>query len=327
MTDPRPDLTVAVLRDRATGMPHRHQAKRAELIAWLQEHRPEALTGQRLNLLACPTCGSIMSDSNSATAEWTLAEHLKREHPESPTPAPAPTLLPAPFADSAGALDVDGLRTLTARLRADLVESLRISVRDLRAARGTVVTEEDTYDVVRRLTDAGEVLRRLAEVFLSAASEADALTAEEVVIAHGEDEGIPRASLFVPDGAGQRIAVRADWGKGSDTWDVGSLVGWIAEDEAMEQVAGKYDDLSTEQEDVAVKDYAEVARTAMERLLALGRFNPSVTAIEAVRLRAAERQDDSTAALLRQIRTKGERIYRGVKITREPLPKSQQAGH
>ena len=36
-------LTLAELRRRATGMPHRRAAGRDEVVAWLTEHRPQAL--------------------------------------------------------------------------------------------------------------------------------------------------------------------------------------------------------------------------------------------------------------------------------------------
>lgn len=238
--------------------------------------------------------------------------------PVTPAP-PAPTYLPALFADAAGGLDLDSLRTLADGLRPALIDALRSSVRDLRAARGSVVVEEDTYDVVRRLVDAGEVLRRLRDAFDGAAREADALVEEEAVTVHGEDEGVPRASLFVPDGAGQRIAVRADWGTGRDEWDLASLVGWLVEDEVADYMAT--DEITeTDLDD----DLRQVARNAVDRLLSLGRFTPSVTALKALRTRLAERGRDSEAAVIAQVRQVGARVYKGVRITREATPASQR---
>lgn len=240
--------------------------------------------------------------------------------PTASTPAPpAPSYLPALFADAAGALDLDSLRTLADGLRPALIDALRSSVTDLRAARGTVVVEEDTYDTVRRLTDAGEVLRRLRDAFEGAAREADALIEEEAVTVYGQVEGVPRASLFVPDGAGQRIAVRADWGKANDEWDTASLVGWLVEDEVSDYMAtGEITE--TDLED----DLRQVARNAVDRLLSLGRFSPSVTAIKALKTRLAERGRDSDAAIVAQVRQVGARIYKGVKITREDTPTGRQ---
>jgi hypothetical protein len=218
---------------------------------------------------------------------------------------PATTNLPAPFADSAGVLDVDGLRALAGSLRADLIDALRASVTQIRETRGNVVVPEDTHDLVRRLVDAGEVLRRVADCLLSTAAEADALVEEEAVTLYGEDVGVPRNSLFVPDGEGQRIAVRADWKSGASTWDVPSLVGWVIEEEVAEQAAAKR---------------AEVVL----RLLTLGRYTPSVTAINALRTRLSEKGRDADAAVIGQLRSISDRTYLGVKITREATPKSQR---
>lgn len=266
-------------------------------------------------------------------------------------PQPAPANLPAPYADSAGSLDLDGLRHLAEILRTELPVALRSSVTALRQARGTVVTEEDTYDVVRRLTDAGEVLRRVAEAFTAAAREADALIEEEAVTVHGEDDGIPRASLYVPDGAGQRIAVRAEYGTGKDSWDLATLVGWVVEQEVAEQAAAKRAERRERQEarqaaadpngeGIEPEPLDPVARAAelawyesdaqtvghevALRLLQLGTYAPKVREVDNLRRRHAERGDDASAAVLRQVRQKGERVYRGVKITREDTPASQR---
>lgn len=272
--------------------------------------------------------------------------------PDADSPVqPAPANLPAPYADAAGALDLDGLRHLTEILRTELPVALRSSVVALRRARGTVVTEEDTYDVVRRLTDAGEVLRRVAEAFSAAAREADALIEEEAITVHGEDDGIPRASLFVPDGAGQRIAVRAEYGSGKDSWDLATLVGWVVEQEVAEQAASiraerrerqearqaaadpnaegvqpePLDPIAAAAEVVWFESDAQtVGHEVALRLLQLGTYTPKVREVDNLRRRHAEQGDDAGAAVLRQVRQKGERVYRGVKITREDTPASQR---
>jgi hypothetical protein len=244
---------------------------------------------------------------------------------------PATTNLPAPFADSAGVLDVDGLRALAGSLRADLIDALRASVTQIRETRGNVVVPEDTHDLVRRLVDAGEVLRRVADCLLSTAAEADALVEEEAVTLYGEDVGVPRNSLFVPDGEGQRIAVRADWKSGASTWDVPSLVGWVIEEEVAEQAAAKRAEVENldrpaEAADLAwyESDAQTVAHEVVLRLLTLGRYTPSVTAINALRTRLSEKGRDADAAVIGQLRSISDRTYLGVKITREAIPKSQR---
>jgi hypothetical protein len=222
---------------------------------------------------------------------------------------------------SLSAVDLDQLRAAAPALRTQLIDALRADVTERREGRGSVVVPEDTYPLVRRLTAVEEVLRQFAQAFTDAAGEAAALIAEEATIALGEQDGVPNGSLFVPDGAGQRIKVSPDWDSNAkgDVWDVGSLIGWLAEDQTEDAGVNIEEDGGWTPQIVA-----GVASDAMNRLLALGRFTPSVKAVESLRLRAAEREDDATAALLRQLRTRGERIYRGVKITREPMPKSQR---
>lgn len=253
-----------------------------------------------------------------------------------------PVTLPA-LAD----LDLDQLRTAAPALRAALIDGLRADVTDRRAARGVVAAPEDTFDVVRRLTDAGEVLRSFASAFTEAAKEADALTAEEATIALGEQDGVPNGSLFVPDGVGQRIAVRADWGPGDSVWDVGSLIGWLIEDEVADVKASRRREARERAEarqaaadphgegiepppldPVALatelawyeSDAREVAHGVALRLLNLGSYTPSASAIKNLRTKLAELGRDAEASIIAGVRSVGPRRYRGVKITREATP-------
>jgi hypothetical protein len=238
---------------------------------------------------------------------------------EQPAPEREPVNLPAPIGGPDGQLDADALRALAPRLRVDLIASLRDATTAVRQARGTVVVPEDTYDLVRRVVSAGESLRSMRDAFDAAAREADAIAGEEALSVSGaEHDGMLTASLFVPDGEGQRIAVRADYAAGSSTWDVPTLVGWLAEDEARDHVAaGAADELSTEQEDAAVADLVEYGRGLVDRLLGLGTFTPGAKLVDGLRKRLAEQQRDADAGMIRQVRSVGARTYRGVKVTRE----------
>jgi hypothetical protein len=213
----------------------------------------------------------------------------------------------------AGQLDVDRLRELAPAVHRGLIAALRSAATEVRAARGTVVAAEDTYDLVRRTTAAGEVLRMWRDAFEAAAREADAIAEEEALTAMGEADGIPLGSLFVPDGAGQRIAIRADYAPGSDAWDLDSLKGWLAEDTVAELGLGGESDRPV----LTVQETVSVVRDALDRLTALGRFSPGAAAIKALRTKLAERGRDSDAAILGQLRSTGDRKYKGVKITRE----------
>lgn len=246
-------------------------------------------------------------------------------HPDGHAPTEVPTLnLPAERHLSISLpLDVDAMRTASPEVRELLIAALRDAARQHREARGSVVTEEDTYPLVRRLVAAGEVMRQWSAAFEAAASEADALVAEEAVTAVGEQDGIANGSLFVPDGAGQRIAVKNDWKAGDSVWDVGSLIGWVAEQTVADE--GRKPDVDTVNEgeepgDVPLwtnDEAVSLCRDAIDKLLRLGKFTPGATAIEAERKRLAGLQRDADAAVLRQVRSVGIRTYKGMRITRE----------
>jgi hypothetical protein len=234
----------------------------------------------------------------------------------------ADRLLPA----SVRGLDLDRMRQAAPVLRARLVDLLRDSTRQLREARGTVVVPEDTYDTVRRLTAAGEVFRQWRDAFEGAAKEADALTAEEAVTAVGEQDGVPLGSLFVPDGEGHRIAVRPDFASGESVWDVGTLIGWLVDDEAADDrcscspppiTDGPERDCPIHGDPMTVA--REVARNVVDRLLALGKFTPGAKPIEELRKKLAAAQRDADAGTIRQVRHVGPRTFRGVKIVREEV--------
>ncbi len=109
-----------------------------------------------------------------------IIEEERRQHAAATSSA-----LPAPLGTSDGSLDADALRQLAPVLRRDLIESLRHAATAVRQARGTVVAPEDTYDLVRRTVSAGESLRSMAEAFLAAAREADAIAEEEALTVAG----------------------------------------------------------------------------------------------------------------------------------------------
>jgi len=217
------------------------------------------------------------------------------------------------------ALDsVDAMRAAAPAVRALLIDRLRAEATAVRTERGTVVVPEDTYDLVRRLTAAGEVLRQWASAFTEAAKEADALTAEEALAVSGAElDGVLTASLFVPDGEGQRIAVRAEYGSRPTVWDVPSLVGWLVDDEVADARNPRTDDPD---EPYGVDEVRAVARGVVDRLLALGKYEPQVTKVEALRKRLAEAGRDRDAGIIRQVRQAGAAPYKGVKVTREDAP-------
>jgi hypothetical protein len=249
--------------------------------------------------------------------------------------------------DASAFLDVDRMRGTRARVRDGLIGATGTppppSAR--RAERSS--SPDDTYDLVRRVTAAEEVLRQWAQAFTAAAAECVAIAEEEALTANGGLPGYeeaPAGSLFVPDGVGQRIAVRPDWKPGESTWDVATLVGWLIDDEVAEVKAEQRQEARRRYESrqaaadpngegIEPEPLDPIARAAeaawyevdarmiagnvVARLLSLGRFTPAASKIEALRKKLAEQQRDTDAAVLRQVRTVGPRKYAGVKVTRE----------
>jgi hypothetical protein len=226
-------------------------------------------------------------------------------------------LLPVPWTDTVGQLDTDTMRKLAPEIRTGLIDALRSSATAVRAARGTVVTPEDTYDLVRRLTAAQEALTQWQQAFAAAADEAAALVAEEAATANGEQDGIINGSLFVPDGEGQRIAVRNDFGARPSVWDVGSLAGWLIEDELSNTQGAINRGGDSAQAGWSADDAQQVARNVVDRLLDLGTYTPKASAVESLRKKLAGQQRDADAAVIGQVRHVGPAPYKGVKITRE----------
>lgn len=235
---------------------------------------------------------------------------------------PEPVNLPAPFGRPDGQLDADALRALAPILRRDLIAALRHGAGMVRQARGTVVVPEDTYDLVRRLTAAQESLLSVASAFTEAAKEAGALIEEEALAVSGAElDGVLLSSLFVPDGEGRRIAVRADRESSSSVWDVDSLIAWVAEDtvaaEGRKPIETAPGDDPADAPLWTNAEAVSLVRDGIDRLVALGKFTPGAKPVEALRKRLAEQQRDADAAVIRQVRHVTPGAYKGVKITRE----------
>jgi hypothetical protein len=221
-------------------------------------------------------------------------------------------LLPATIAG----INLDTMREAAPVIRARLIDLLRDSVKQLREARGTVVVPEDTYDTVRRVTAAQEVMTQWAQAFTAAAKECAAVLEEEALTANGGMPGYedaPSGSLFVPDGAGQRIAVTPDWHSGESTWDVDTLCAWVAETIVADEGVG----LDTDRPVFTAQEAVSLVRDGMDKLRRLGAFTPGAAKVEAERKRLAGLGRDADAAVLRQVRSVGNRRYKGVKVTRE----------
>lgn len=254
-------------------------------------------------LLRCDACGGHISASDSQPLpQLALAEHMRREHPAD--------RLPLPIEAGDGTLDLDALEAANAGLRVRLEGAVRAAALQVRQARGRVVAEEDTYDLVRRLMRAQEALTQTAEAFKAAAAECRAQAEEELLTARGEQDGIPAGRMIVPAGPIEYV-VAPEFARAPDRWDTASLFGVLADLAAAE----------TDSNSADAAQAALAALTALWGLLASPRL--ASTKVDALRRQIAAQGDDGRAAALGQARVPGEQLYKGVKVTAEE-PKARR---
>lgn len=244
------------------------------------------------------------------------------------------TDLPAVFDSIAQSLAdgivVDDLDAYSKGLRPALVDAVRERVRLVRADRGTVVTDADVFPLVRQLTAAEEVLRRIGGAWTGAADECRSIAGEELLTAKGEQDGVPQGRLIVPDGTGHEIVVRAKVKRGADTFDVSGIVGVVAEAAARAHAAKGCGCLPYEaggdgpERDCVVHGdppvvAAEVARLACHELLGL-LSSPkwATTKLDAFARALAAAGHDGDAGVLQQARVKGAETWDGTtEVVRE----------
>lgn len=265
------------------------------------------------------------ADGDSLDVRVGLTSPPSDDQPEQPT---TPNL-PAPLGTSSGALDLDALAAGAVHLRAQLEHALATAVMEMRAARGTVVSQEDTYELVRRLAKAQEVFGQWAGAFTAAGKACTQHIEDELLTAVGEQDGIPTGRMIVPTGGAHEYVVTPEYRAGSDTWDVHSIIGVVADVAAAEHAASgcscePYPSGDGPERDCVVHgDPAvvsqEVAANAGHKLLGL-LSSPkwASTKVDALRRSlAGTPEGDRMASVLGQARNKGERVYQGVKVELE----------
>jgi hypothetical protein len=219
--------------------------------------------------------------------------------------------LPAvPHARVVNVLDLAQIEEALPDLRAGLESAIRAAATAVRQSRGEVVTAEDTFDLIRRLLHAQDVLGRAGKAFTDAAATCLLEVAEELSTAVGEQEGVPLGRLVVPAGTVEYV-IRPDMASGTDRFDVQSLIGVLAD----LAVAGQPlpDDFPPQDDPGNVLEWGrEVAADAMHKVLGLV-SSPKwkTTAIDALRRKLAGEGDDLRAGVLGQVRVRGDQVYRG----------------
>jgi hypothetical protein len=195
-------------------------------------------------------------------------------------------------------------------LRAGLEAGIRAAAAVLREERGRVVAAEDTFDLIRRLVHAQDVLTRTATAYSDAAKVAAQEIAEELSAAVGEQDGVPMGRLVVPAGDYEYV-IKPVFASGADTWDMASLLGVLAElaeeGQPLPEGVAHLEALTP-----VLREWArEIAADALTRFAGL-LSSPKLkaTAVDALRRKVAAAGDDQRAAVLGQCRVRGGQTYR-----------------
>lgn len=187
-------------------------------------------------------------------------------------------------------------RHLTGQLNRVLADARRNRV---------VATPEDTWPLVRSLTDAHDVLTRYGKVFREVAQVVKAEVEEELLEAVHEQNGVPISGMTVPDSAGDIVIDR----DAPNVYDIDL--------DALRQVAatvtqGRYE--SQDANDPAVT--VGLIMEAMSLLLELGKFEPQVSKVKAFAVRLGREGGDDLASVVTSAVSK-RTPYKGIKLNRK----------
>jgi hypothetical protein len=207
-----------------------------------------------------------------------------------------------------------------------LREWLESQIVAVRSERGDVTAAEDTYALVRSLQGAREAFADYSRAFAKVAGIAAQEIENELLEAVGDNDGIPMASLNVPDTDGTTIKLGRNM-PNAHTIDVDPIFGALAlyllnTTEIQQDVLNAATSvlLSEDLIPTARADFGDVLSrmmiVAMEEILKVGSFSPQISKVKALATQLAGLgQDDLAATVSHAVRTKKE--YKGVTITRE----------
>lgn len=212
-------------------------------------------------------------------------------------------------ADVSGALTPLGSGNFPAPtdLKRLLLADMESHVARLRAERGEVTGPEDCFDLIRRLTQAGERMGEYQRAFGAVAKTAKDITEEELLEAVDEQDGIPTSNLIVPT-AGGDIKVNRDIQNVYDI-DMRQVVAVLAA-----QAADRWlNELNVDPADKFEEFAIEVAEAALSFV---GAAKPKVTAVRALADELSRAGDDQLARVARDAISKHVK-YRGIKVERK----------
>lgn len=211
-------------------------------------------------------------------------------------------------------------------LKRRILQAVQEGYQALTEARGPVGMPEDTFDVQRRLGSAGERLKGYAEAFNAGFKMVTTLAEEELVEAVGEQDGVPREGLTVPDAGGDlRIAPRYE---NEYQGDVEQLASVVAAETLQTAYSPEYPRVVDLVRAIVEGDAGDPERLeeqlhemltdTLYRMLTLGKFTPQVTKVKTYAAGLSRNGMDSLAAIARTSLTKTS-VYKGVTTVRKGL--------
>jgi hypothetical protein len=206
-----------------------------------------------------------------------------------------------------------------------LLLAINTGYAELVDARGEVVSREDTFDVQRRLANSLEKCSAFAAAFTAATKLLKQYVEEELVLAVGEQDGIPVGPLKVPDALGD-VSISLDQTHTYDI-DVETLFSAVAATVSTPGVENAGHDLAETVTAIVEGDHArgpadlpDVLAQAMidaqRKLTTCGKFTPQVSKVRAYAAEIARQGSDPLAAVVSAAITKTTE-HKGVKITRK----------
>lgn len=216
-----------------------------------------------------------------------------------------------------------------ADLKTRLLHVVQAGYTNATTERGQVHQPEDVFPLVRRLAFIREQAAAYKTAFAAAEKLAHQLAEEELVEAVGEQDGVPRDGLTVPDYDGGDVRLALDTAH-NHTIDLDTLLPLVAAEiltSSVETVLA-VDDMpivdqvrAVVEGDLGTADdleplLADLIVLALRGLLELGNFAPQVTKVRAYAQHLARTGNDNLAAVASGSIT-STTAYKGVKITRK----------
>lgn len=192
------------------------------------------------------------------------------------------------------------------------------------AARGgqEVKKPEDAYPLLRALGALSETMRDYGRAFTEAAREVEARAGDDLIEMYGEQDGVANDNASVPDTDGTTLKVSVDY-LNEYAFDVDALINAVIteavgnpRDTIRKGLAVMYQAEFAGDAEKSVEHLCWVLSEVVQRVLALGKFQPQVTKTRALAKLLSTRGLDGVASTVADATTKTVR-NKGVKIVRE----------